>query len=76
MGNTKAGGRKVSATIRAKYGDDFWQKAGAQGGLAKCKKKGFASDKVGADGLTGRQRAKKVGAIGGAISVRKPRYEI
>ena len=31
---------------------------------------GFASEKVGKDGLTGRERARKYGAIGGHISKR------
>lgn len=31
---------------------------------------GFASSKVGADGLTGKQRAAKAGAVGGKISRR------
>lgn len=29
---TRAGGAKMSTTIRAKYGDDFWKKIGHTGG--------------------------------------------
>ena len=34
---------------------------------------GFASKKIGRDGLTGAERAKQAGAVGGAISRRKPK---
>ncbi len=42
---------------------------GGKGGKLS-KTGGFASDKVGADGLTGRERARLVGAIGGLKSTR------
>ncbi len=32
MAGTKEGGKKASATCRAKYGDDFYKKAGQIGG--------------------------------------------
>lgn len=41
MAQTKEGGRKQSQTIRQKYGQDFWAKAGAIGGKKKVPK-GFA----------------------------------
>lgn len=39
---TPQGGRKQSATIRKKYGDDFWGKI--SGGHKKNPKKGFGSN--------------------------------
>lgn len=47
-------------------------KKGGQNGYGIEYKGGFASDKVGPDGLTGYERARKVGALGGKISRRGP----
>ena len=69
MSGTYLGGLKARATIRKEYGDDFFKRIGALGGK-NSKRGGFASDKVGADGLTGRQRAAKVGVLGGQRSRR------
>jgi hypothetical protein len=69
MPGNKIGGAKASITNKAKYGDDFYQKIGAIGGK-KGNTGGFASDIVGKDGLTGRQRASKVGVLGGKKSRR------
>lgn len=58
-----------------KYGPDFYKRIGARGGSngkGPGYKGGFASDEVGEDGLTGRERAKLAGAKGGAISRRGP----
>ena len=58
-----------------KYGPDFYKRIGARGGAngkGPGYKGGFASDEVGEDGLTGKQRAKLAGAKGGAISRRGP----
>lgn len=70
MPGTKAGGRKAAATRRAKYGPHHYpriaRKAGRSGGATR----GFASDKVGKDGLTGPERAKIVGSNAGKISRR------
>lgn len=58
-----------------KYGPDFYKRIGAKGGAngkGPGYKGGFASDEVGEDGLTGKQRAKLAGAKGGAISRRGP----
>ena len=71
MSGTKAGGIKARATNIKKYGKDFYRNIGRKGG-SRSSTGGFASKKVGADGLTGRQRAKLVGAIGGHISRRRP----
>ena len=56
-----------------KYGPDFYKRIGARGGAngkGPGYKGGFASDEVGEDGLTGRERAKLAGARGGKISRR------
>lgn len=72
MAGTKAGGQAAAATNRSKYGTDFYAKIGAQGGK-KGRTGGFGSDKVGEDGLTGKQRAALAGARGGRISRRSKR---
>ena len=71
MVGTKAGGLKAAATNKAKYGADFYAKIGSEGG-SRGHTGGFASEKVGADGLTGLERARIVGKKGGAISKRGP----
>ena len=70
MTGTKAGGLKARNTNIERYGEDFYRNMGKKGGKIS-KNGGFASDKVGADGLTGRQRAKIAGAIGGQKSRRR-----
>lgn len=70
MTGTKAGGLKARNTNLERYGDDFYRNMGKKGGKIS-KNGGFASDKVGADGLTGRERAKIAGAIGGQKSRRR-----
>lgn len=67
MSGTKDGGIKASATNKEKYGADYYQWIGRKGGRASHAG-GFASEKVGKDGLTGPERAKKFGRIGGLIS--------
>lgn len=62
---------KAKQTIQAKYGYDYYAKIGARGG-ANGTTGGFASELVGKDGLTGRERARKMGIIGGTISRRGP----
>ena len=62
---------KAKQTIQAKYGYDYYAKIGARGG-ANGTTGGFASELVGKDGLTGRERARKVGTLGGSISRRGP----
>lgn len=71
MAGNKAGGEKTKITMIKRYGEDFYRKIGAKGGK-NGNTGGFASDKVGKDGLTGKQRAAKVGAKGGSISRRTP----
>lgn len=69
MAGTKAGGLKAAQTNKAKYGAGFYSNIGRMGGQ-NGNTGGFASDKVGKDGLTGKQRARVAGAIGGSISRR------
>lgn len=69
MAGTKRGGAAAAATNKAKYGSDFYAKIGAKGGKLG-RTGGFASDIIGEDGLTGRQRAALAGARGGRISRR------
>lgn len=75
MSGTKAGGMKASATNRKLHGEDFYSRVGRLGGLAGRGKGyggGFSSEKVGPDGLTGRERAVIAGAKGGRNSKRGP----
>lgn len=69
MTGTKSGGVKAAATNRAKHGEDFYKRIGAKGGRLG-RTGGFASDVVGKDGLTGRERARLAGAVGGFKSRR------
>lgn len=74
MAGTKAGGQAAAKTNKEKYGTDFYAKIGQTGGK-RGTTGGFASEVVGKDGLTGRERAKLVGVKGGATSKRRPRDE-
>ena len=65
MGGTREGGLKAAETLRKRKGDDFYKVIGTLGGR-KSTGCGFADKKVGADGLTGAERAKIAGARGGA----------
>lgn len=74
MAGSKLGGQRAAATNKARYGENFYhdialkaQKAWDRNGR---RPRGFASDKVGKDGLTGLERAKVVGIRGGRISRR------
>lgn len=69
MSGTVEGGRKARDTNRERYGDDFYHNIGGRGGR-NGHTGGFASEVIGADGLTGRERAKIAGAKGGKISRR------
>lgn len=75
MPGTKAGGQKARDKNLAKD-PNFYKRIGSVGG-ANGNTGGFASTKVGKDGLTGRERAQKVGVVGGKISRRgKSKKEI
>ena len=69
MANTKEGAKKARQTLIERLGSEeavkeYYRRIGAMGG-AKSRGGGFGSDKVGADGLTGQQRARLAGAKGG-----------
>lgn len=69
MAGNKEGGKKTAQRIKELYGDDFYSRMGKVGG-SKGRTGGFASEKIGPDGLTGRQRASLAGSIGGQTSKR------
>jgi hypothetical protein len=69
MAGTRDGGAKAAATNKTKYGSDFYAMIGAKGGK-RGKTGGFASEKKGADGMTGKERARLAGSKGGRISRR------
>lgn len=71
MPGTKIGGMKAAKTNKELYGNDYYKRIGKDGGR-NGHSGGFASDKVGEDGLTGRERARLAGAIGGKKSKRGP----
>lgn len=78
MSGNRIGGIKARNTNKEKYdkecmekyGMTYYQYIGQLGGV-KGKTGGFASNKVGADGLTGKERARVSGMRGGKISRRK-----
>lgn len=67
MTGTTTGGLKA-AKKNKKKDPDFYRKIGSKASHPGTG--GFACQMVGADGLTGSERASKVGAIGGAKSRR------
>ena len=69
MAGTTTGGIRAALTNKQRHGWDFYAKIGRIGGK-RGKTGGFASKKIGPDGLTGRQRAEIAGAKGGKISRR------
>ena len=71
MSGTQKGGLKAAKTNIKRHGKNYYAEIGRKGGKASGTG-GFASQKVGKDGLTGIQRAKIAGAKGGSISKRKP----
>ena len=70
MVQTREGGRKTAQTIKEKWGSDFYREIGRKGGK-NGHTGGFASDVIGRDGLTGKERARIAGKKGGTISKRK-----
>lgn len=79
MGGTKAGFQKARQTmINKKFNGDeqayieWCRQRGARGGQ-NGNTGGFASQIIGSDGLTGKQRAEVAGAIGGKKSKRTKR---
>ena len=74
MAGTKAGGDKTKAKLYERYGRSYYSRIGVMGGQVG-RTGGFASGKIGTDGLTGKQRARVAGAIGGRKS-RYPKKEV
>ena len=70
MVQTREGARKTAQTIKEKWGTDFYREIGRKGGK-NGHTGGFASDVIGRDGLTGKERARIAGKKGGTISKRK-----
>lgn len=70
MSGNRNGGLKAAQTNREKHGKDFYANIGRIGGR-NSHTGGFASKKIGKDGLTGPERAKVWGAIAGRIGKRK-----
>ena len=75
LAGTKQGGKKTAQTNLARHGKDFYSKIGKKGG-ASGNTGGFASDVIGKDGLTGRERASRAGRIGGLKSKRNRKKEV
>lgn len=69
MPNTKEGAEKARRTLLERLGSEealkeYYRNIGRMGG-AKSRGGGFASDKIGKDGLTGAERARLAGIKGG-----------
>lgn len=71
MAGTLKGGKKAAQKCMNKFGKDYYKDIGRIGG-SHSRKGGFASEKIGKDGLTGSQRAKIAGALGGRKGRRAP----
>lgn len=74
MAGTYTGGKKAAQTNQVRYGKSFYSAIGRIGGK-NGKTGGFGSQKVGKDGLTGKQRAAIAGAEGGKKSRRSKALE-
>lgn len=69
MAGTRIGGQRAAKEMKRKYGEGYYKHLGMMGGKAGHSG-GFASDSVGADGLTGRERARSAGK-----AARRPKAE-
>ena len=67
MAGTKAGGQAAAETNKKKYGEDYYAVIGILGGK-NGHTGGFASDKVDTQGMTGNERARIFGSVGGKTS--------
>lgn len=66
MSGTISGGKKAAQKNKELHGKNFYREIGRKGGK-RSTTGGFASKKVGKDGLTGLERAKLAGSKGGRI---------
>ena len=71
MSGTVSGGKKAAQSNMKLHGKNFYKEIGSKGGKNSTRG-GFASEKIGKDGLTGLERARLAGAKGGRKSRRKP----
>lgn len=71
MSGTVSGGKKAAQKIKKLHGKNFYKEIGRKGGK-RSSSGGFASQKVGKDGLTGAERASIAGAKRWAQSKRTP----
>lgn len=69
MAGTKAGGLKAAKTNIERHGKDFYRNIGRKGGR-NGNTGGFADPNPDKNGMTGPERAKYYGRIGGTISRR------
>jgi hypothetical protein len=74
MSGTKDGG-KLAAKKNLERDPEFYARIGAMGGR-KGRTGGFASSLVDEKGLTGKERAREWGRVGGRISRRKKRSDM
>lgn len=68
MAQTIEGGKKVSQTLKAKYGENYWKEIGSRGGKAKNPNKGFGSKTP--------EERREAGRKGGRISKRPSKKPI
>lgn len=68
MSGTKEGARKRLEKLRKEHDPEWFKQNASKAGKAGGNGKGYASEKVGKDGLTGRQRAALAGKKGGQLS--------
>ncbi len=59
MNKRVSGGKKAEATLKKKYGQDFYVKLGRLGGVKKHPNKGFRSETARTAGQVGGKRSKK-----------------
>lgn len=73
MAGTRTGGLKAR-DVNLKRNPNHYKEIGRIGGSVSVNG-GFAAEVIGSDGLSGRQRARKSGSVGGKISKRGPGFK-
>lgn len=73
MPGTREGGLAAARKNKELYGDNFYARIGEKGGK-NSHTGGFNSLKIGKDGLTGQERARIFGKIGGMKSRRGKKH--